>query len=65
MKAMLFPVGCIGLLDFVRRNLSAFPGPTLSILAFNAPNAAWRFIFDNHHPSMLARAHSIQHQSAH
>jgi hypothetical protein len=55
MRGKLIPVGSNELLDFVRRNLSAFPDPALSILAFNAPDAAWRSNLPHHQLALSAR----------
>jgi hypothetical protein len=52
------------LLDFVRRNHSSFPDLSRLILSSNAPTAAWRFSSPNNQLSMLARAQSIQEESA-
>jgi hypothetical protein len=60
MKAMLFPVGCNELLDFVHHSYSAFSDLAVSILAPNALDAAWRFISPKIRCSMLERAQSIQ-----
>jgi hypothetical protein len=64
MKAMLIPVGWNELLDFVRRCHSVLPEPALSILSFNSPTAAWRFIPSKNQLSKLREAQSIPDESA-
>jgi hypothetical protein len=64
MKAIQSRVGFIDLLDSVRHSHSEVPNLLPSILAFNAPNAAWRFISLKIQCSMLARAQSLQTESA-
>ena len=61
MKAMQSRVGLNELLDFVRRDHSAFPDLALTILAFNAPDADWRFNSPEHQRSLSARG--SQHSS--
>jgi len=52
------------LLDFVRRKHPASPEPSMLILSFDVPSAAWRRTLPHHQGSMLARAHIIQATSS-
>jgi hypothetical protein len=60
-KGWLIPLASNELLDFVRRDYSAFPDPALTILAFNAPDAAWRFTSPEHQLALSVRG--SQHSS--
>ena len=58
---MLSRVGWNDLLDFASRSHATLPDPALSILSFNAPDAARRFNSPNH--QLTIRARGSQHPS--
>jgi hypothetical protein len=55
MKATLFAVGCMALLDDARLSPSALPDSSTLILSFNELTAGWRFNLPAEQLSMLAR----------